>query len=881
MPFGIKLRRTRRYILSQKNSFLMRVQLLDNSDMECTLTLESTGRDCLDAVANKLQLTETLYFGLRYLNKQMKIRWVELDKPLKRQIDKYAHDAILYFGVMFYVADVNRLHHEITRYHYYLQVKSNVIYGACRCNEHEAIELGSYLLQAEFGNHDPERHTVEFLENYTILPEHLAEEHGKYIELLEQVILLHQKHRGLSPSDAEYNYILKSMHLVGFSQDSFAAKNSFGHGIQIGTSFAGIVITTSQKEAAVCHEWPTVENISYTKNVLTFEIPRSNDANVPPIQFSLEDSDTAKYVGKMCCAKKHFFVTSQEDSDINREFSKSNQIRRHPTLRKRNGDSDTDEVKSVTSIQVKAATTCGSADNIEWSAPSNDHSPYFSSQSSLDHDYVSQNSLNKTGIPNDINAINPMMVTGSMYSSPSVHSLTHSHLGGASRAASNISINSTNDCRPLPPYRPSPEYNMAVLRQHRRLSTQFDALGITSNSPTSLAAQNSINIHPQVRQRPHSMIYSQRELQTSNPTAINQPPSRRQSSVLNYRRSLQSDSSILDSNPTEVDKLKRVNLLMKDRNVDDSKLTGSTPALVEPLYQQRMQALHFTKPPAPYASTPDLNYRKTNAISHRSVVDKNNSNFSRRHPHLQLPVLSTLNSYSETNNGDHENSITNKTVNPTTEYYQEVHSQTSSLDPVENKQAAEENVQNYLNFVKTYQNNQMLEPQINENTTETNNIWIPSIDRDEDNVSSLRSPSQSIRVSNIQQNSQSVFNNDFAEERSFVTDEHANHQHSDRRDILPSNENVDVVHQNSEYYPQIFNNNQDETATTPAEALYPSKCFKGARQSTIKRMTPRHPQNFESNSPAASRDYDERVERYLLSVTRFHISSYSGPTTRK
>ena len=42
-------------------------------------------------------------------------RWVELDRPLKKQLDKFAQDPYLYLGVMFYVNDVSLLEDEVTR----------------------------------------------------------------------------------------------------------------------------------------------------------------------------------------------------------------------------------------------------------------------------------------------------------------------------------------------------------------------------------------------------------------------------------------------------------------------------------------------------------------------------------------------------------------------------------------------------------------------------------------------------------------------------------------------------------------------------------------------------------------------------------------------
>ncbi len=55
------------------------------------------------------------YFGLRYVNKKLQFRWVDLDKPLKKQLDKNAHSPLLYFGVMYYVANAHNIQDEMTR----------------------------------------------------------------------------------------------------------------------------------------------------------------------------------------------------------------------------------------------------------------------------------------------------------------------------------------------------------------------------------------------------------------------------------------------------------------------------------------------------------------------------------------------------------------------------------------------------------------------------------------------------------------------------------------------------------------------------------------------------------------------------------------------
>lgn len=67
MPFGLKLRRTRRYNVLSKNYFVTRIRLLDNNVIECTLSVESTGQECLEAVAQRLELREVSPFSYRMI----------------------------------------------------------------------------------------------------------------------------------------------------------------------------------------------------------------------------------------------------------------------------------------------------------------------------------------------------------------------------------------------------------------------------------------------------------------------------------------------------------------------------------------------------------------------------------------------------------------------------------------------------------------------------------------------------------------------------------------------------------------------------------------------------------------------------------------------
>lgn len=118
MPFKLKLKKSRHYSVVSKSSFVISVEILDGTNIECTLSSESTGQDCLDVVCQKLGLNQPKFFGLQYMSRLIdcNICWLELDRPIKRQLDKYAKGLCVYLRVMYHVISGCRLlNDEVTR----------------------------------------------------------------------------------------------------------------------------------------------------------------------------------------------------------------------------------------------------------------------------------------------------------------------------------------------------------------------------------------------------------------------------------------------------------------------------------------------------------------------------------------------------------------------------------------------------------------------------------------------------------------------------------------------------------------------------------------------------------------------------------------------
>ena len=157
-------------------------------------------------MSQRLGLQQPDLFGLKYVSRRSypKIRWVDLDRPLKKQLDKYSTEPYLFLGVIFYVTDVSLLEDEITRYHYFLQLKMDVVEGRLRCNHEQAIVLASYSLQAEFGDHDPEKHTAEYLKDFPLLPKPMVDQfEDRMGALTDAVVMQHASLAGIAQQLAE------------------------------------------------------------------------------------------------------------------------------------------------------------------------------------------------------------------------------------------------------------------------------------------------------------------------------------------------------------------------------------------------------------------------------------------------------------------------------------------------------------------------------------------------------------------------------------------------------------------------------------------------------------------------------------------------------
>ncbi|KAI4458313.1 tyrosine-protein phosphatase [Holotrichia oblita] len=330
MPFKLKLKKSRHYSVVSKSLFVISVETLDKTNIECTLSSESTGQDCLDIVCQKLSLNQPKFFGLQYTSKTRDCNcWLELDRPIKRQLDKYARGFCVYLRVIYYViSGVRLLNDEVTRYHYFLQLKSDVIEERISCTPMQAIELASYCMQAEFGNFNAERHTAHYLRDFQLFPKTFTE--PEFLDsLTDAASRQHAALHNIPQGTAEEYYICACQRLEGYGQELFHVKDKNGDDALIGVSLTGVHVTYKNGREGRSYSWIDINNVINHKREFTIESVISSDK----ADFLFSDVDSAKSAWRFCVLQHVFYrqnemnCVSEHDGKNSPNFQQHNEDR--------------------------------------------------------------------------------------------------------------------------------------------------------------------------------------------------------------------------------------------------------------------------------------------------------------------------------------------------------------------------------------------------------------------------------------------------------------------------------------------------------------------------------------------------------------------------
>uniref|UniRef100_A0A0K0EME1 protein-tyrosine-phosphatase n=1 Tax=Strongyloides stercoralis TaxID=6248 RepID=A0A0K0EME1_STRER len=294
-PLRLKLgRKYGKYEISQ-DIFVVTIFISDRSLCQCTLNSESTPFTIIEFLQQKVNLIQSEFYGFKYQLKcndpdKRIFRWLEFDKPVKKQLDKYAcKPRHIQLAILYWTVNPSILCDQMSRSIYFYLIKNDVINGKFIIDVEKYLTLAAYSLQVEYGDYDPHFHTLEFLKTIQLLPFHFIKNGQVGDEYLLQILTLYERLTSMNSSQAAILYLVDVSSSPGYGEEYFYCKDDDSTETSIGYSFKGIIVKKYHTDN-IFIPWFDIKSITSSKRHLIIKIKQGKT-----YQYLFEDSISAKY----------------------------------------------------------------------------------------------------------------------------------------------------------------------------------------------------------------------------------------------------------------------------------------------------------------------------------------------------------------------------------------------------------------------------------------------------------------------------------------------------------------------------------------------------------------------------------------------------------
>uniref|UniRef100_A0A8C3AJG2 Erythrocyte membrane protein band 4.1 like 1 n=1 Tax=Cyclopterus lumpus TaxID=8103 RepID=A0A8C3AJG2_CYCLU len=275
-----------------------KMTMLDSSEFEGEIEKHSKGQTLMDMVCEHLNLLEKDYFGMTFADTDTQKNWLDPSKEIKKQMRNSPWNFA--FSVKFYPPDPSQLTEDITRYYLCLQLRDDMLSGRLPCSFVTHALLGSYSVQAELGDYDQDDHGPDYVSDFRFAPNQTR-------ELEERVMELHRNYKGMTPAEAEINFLENAKKLSMYGVDLHHAKDSEGIDIMLGVCANGLLIYRDRLRINR-FAWPKILKISYKRSNFYIKIrPGEYEQFESTIGFKLPNHRAAKRLWKVCIEHHTFF----------------------------------------------------------------------------------------------------------------------------------------------------------------------------------------------------------------------------------------------------------------------------------------------------------------------------------------------------------------------------------------------------------------------------------------------------------------------------------------------------------------------------------------------------------------------------------------------
>ncbi|XP_019488214.1 PREDICTED: FERM, RhoGEF and pleckstrin domain-containing protein 1 isoform X1 [Hipposideros armiger] len=280
----------------------IKIQMLDDTQEAFEVPQRAPGKVLLDAVCNHLNLVEGDYFGLEFPDHKKITVWLDLLKPIVKQIRRPKH-VVVKFVVKFFPPDHTQLQEELTRYLFALQVKQDLAQGRLTCNDTSAALLISHIVQSEIGDFD-EASDREHLAKNKYIPQQDA--------LEDKIVEYHHNHIGQTPAESDFQLLEIARRLEMYGIRLHPAKDREGTKINLAVANTGILVFQGFTKINAFN-WAKVRKLSFKRKRFLIKLrPDSNSSYQDTLEFLMASRDFCKSFWKICVEHHAFFRLFEE-----------------------------------------------------------------------------------------------------------------------------------------------------------------------------------------------------------------------------------------------------------------------------------------------------------------------------------------------------------------------------------------------------------------------------------------------------------------------------------------------------------------------------------------------------------------------------------------
>ncbi|XP_021488924.1 tyrosine-protein phosphatase non-receptor type 4 isoform X2 [Meriones unguiculatus] len=226
-------------------------------------------------------------------------RWLDPNKPIRKQL-KRGSPYSLNFRVKFFVSDPNKLQEEYTRYQYFLQIKQDILTGRLSCPYNTAALLASFAVQSELGDYSQSENLPGYLSDYSFIP-------NQPQDFEKEIAKFHQLHIGLSPAEAEFNYLNTARTLELYGVEFHYARDQSNNEIMIGVMSGGILIYKNRVRMNT-FPWLKIVKISFKCKQFFIQLRKElHESRETLLGFNMVNYRACKNLWKACVEHHTFF----------------------------------------------------------------------------------------------------------------------------------------------------------------------------------------------------------------------------------------------------------------------------------------------------------------------------------------------------------------------------------------------------------------------------------------------------------------------------------------------------------------------------------------------------------------------------------------------